>query len=173
MSVSRPECGAATVCPGANLTHNTMSIAHNPPAFPTPPVVSPDGTTHDNGQEGMTIRKKILDDHAEWLLDNQKGCRANLFGADLSGANLFGVNLSGANLFGVNLFGAKNIYTFGPMPTSKRICHAVWHGEEKGWLVQAGCFWGSLDELEKAVMEKHSCPVYLANIAILRAYKPN
>lgn len=33
-----------------------MSNTHNPPAFPTPPVVSPDGTEHDNGQEGMSLR---------------------------------------------------------------------------------------------------------------------
>ena len=105
----------------------------------------------------MTDIKKVLEYHAEWLLNSTKGCRANL---------------TRANLTGAYLSGAKNIYTFGPMQTSKRICHAVWHGEEKGWLVQAGCFWGSLDELEKVVMERHSCPVYLANIALLRAYKP-
>ena len=34
-----------------------MSNTHtNPPAFPTPPVVAPDGTTYDNGQAGMTLR---------------------------------------------------------------------------------------------------------------------
>lgn len=34
-----------------------MSNTHsNPPAFPTPSVVAPDGTTHDNGKEGMTLR---------------------------------------------------------------------------------------------------------------------
>ena len=130
----------------------------------------------------MTDIKKVLEYHAEWLLNSTKGCRAYLSGANLSGANLTGANLTGANLTRANLTGAnltgaylsgaKNIYTFGPMQTSKRICHAVWHGEEKGWLVQAGCFWGSLDELEKVVMERHSCPVYLANIALLRAYKP-
>ncbi len=54
--MSRPECGAATVCPGANSTYNTMSNTHNPPAFPTPSVVAPDGTEHDNGQEGMSLR---------------------------------------------------------------------------------------------------------------------
>ena len=95
---------------------------------------------------------------------------ANLSGAYLSRADLSGANLSGANLSGANLSGAENVYQFGPMPTSGRICTAAWH--ESGWMVQAGCFWGTLDELEKAVIEKHNCPVYLANIALLRAWKP-
>jgi hypothetical protein len=104
---------------------------------------------------------------------------ANLKGANLNGANLNGANLNGANLndaylpdaylTDANLTGAKNVYQFGPMPTSRRICVAVWH--ETKWMVKAGCFWGTLEELEKKVNEQHKCPVYLANIALLRAWK--
>ena len=95
---------------------------------------------------------------------------ADLEGADLQGADLEGANLRGADLEGARLEGAKNIYTFGPMPTSGRICIAVWH--ESGWMVQAGCFWGSLDELEKKVQATHNCPVYLGSIEILRNWNP-
>lgn len=28
----------------------------NPPAFPTPPVLNPDGTTYEDGTEGMSLR---------------------------------------------------------------------------------------------------------------------
>ena len=50
--------------------------------------------------------KVILDNHAAWLLDEYKGERANLHGADLSGADLRGADLSGANLSGADLSGA-------------------------------------------------------------------
>ena len=95
---------------------------------------------------------------------------ANLTGADLIGADLTGANLTRANLTGADLTGAKGYFGFGPMPTSGRIVHCVW-GDE-GWTVQAGCFWGSLDELEARVKEKHNCPVYLGMIAFLRTYQP-
>ena len=109
--------------------------------------------------------KDILAQHGEWLIDNEKGQRAdlqradlqraNLQGADLRGANLQGANLrwadlQGANLReadlqGANLRWAKQIMQFGPMPTSGRMIYAVKH--ETCVMVQAGCFWGNLDEL--------------------------
>jgi hypothetical protein len=118
-------------------------------------------------------------------------CRADLRGADLSRANLSKANLSGANLYGANLYGAnlyaanlsmanlsmanlsgadlsgaQNIMQFGPMPTSGRIVFAVRH--DSGWMVQAGCFWGTLEELEAKVKALHNCPAYLGFIEILR-----
>ena len=55
--------------------------------------------------------KNILDKHLKWLRGENGGKRADLSGANLSGANLsradlFGANLFGADLFGANLFGA-------------------------------------------------------------------
>jgi hypothetical protein len=91
---------------------------------------------------------------------------ANLSGADLSGANLSRANLSGASLRGADLSRAEGVFQFGPMPTSGRICTAVRHGA--GWMVSAGCFWGDLYELEKAVMQNHKCEVYLGVINILK-----
>jgi len=46
---------------------------------------------------------KIMEDHKEWLLNNDKGKRASLMAADLRGVDLSGVDLSGADLRGVNL----------------------------------------------------------------------
>ena len=55
--------------------------------------------------------KNILDKHLKWLRGEYGGKRADLFRADLSGANLSGANLfradlSGADLSGANLFRA-------------------------------------------------------------------
>ena len=116
---------------------------------------------------------------------------ANLYGADLRGANLYGAdlreaNLCGANLYGAdlreanlhvadlrgaNLHGANGILEFGPMPTSGRIIFFVQH--ESSIMAQAGCFWGTIDELEQAVKAKHNCPMYLGIIALVRQqWKP-
>ena len=46
---------------------------------------------------------KILDAHKEWLRSEIEGKRANLSGADLSGADLRSADLSGANLSGADL----------------------------------------------------------------------
>ena len=51
--------------------------------------------------------KDILDKHLRWLRDEDGGERADLSGADLSGADLFRANLSGANLSGADLFRAN------------------------------------------------------------------
>ena len=51
---------------------------------------------------------EILEQHALWLRTaGSEGVRANLRGANLSGADLRGANLSGANLSGANLRGAN------------------------------------------------------------------
>ena len=53
----------------------------------------------------------VLEAHAEWLKDANKGKCANLGGAnlrsaDLGGADLRSANLRSANLYGANLYGA-------------------------------------------------------------------
>ena len=103
-------------------------------------------------------------------------CEANMFGAKLSGANLFGANLSGANLCEANLFGAdlreadlsranlceaKNIFIFNK--PGGRTCYAVVHNG--GLMIQAGCFWGTIDEFELADKGQ----TYTAQIAYLRS----
>ena len=120
--------------------------------------------------------KHTLELHGKWLRGEDGGARANLSRAYLSGADLLGANLIGANLLGADLRGvylrganlnrAKNIMQFGPMPTSGRTIYAVRH--DSGWMVQAGCFWGNVDELEAKVKASHNCPAYLGFIEILR-----
>ena len=62
-------------------------------------------------EEQKTIRneelREILNQHKLWLENSNKGERANLSGADLSGAYLSGADLSGANLSGADLSGAN------------------------------------------------------------------
>jgi uncharacterized protein YjbI with pentapeptide repeats len=92
---------------------------------------------------------------------------ADLYGADLSGADLRSADLSRANLRGAYLRGAKSIYQFGPMPTSGRIIYSVKH--ETKFMVNAGCFWGTLDELEEKVKKTHNCTMYLGFINLLKS----
>jgi hypothetical protein len=51
--------------------------------------------------------KETLGKHKLWLDGKEGGVKANLSGANLSGANLSGADLSGANLFGADLSGAN------------------------------------------------------------------
>ena len=59
----------------------------------------------------MTINelKEILIAHKKWLISEEGGKRAELFGADLHGADLHGADLLWADLSGANLSGA-NLY---------------------------------------------------------------
>ena len=91
---------------------------------------------------------------------------ASLRGADLRGANLREADLREANLHGASLQAAAGIKVFGPMPTSGRIIYAIDH--DKTYMISAGCFWGDLDQLEKAVKDNHNCPFYLGVIELLR-----
>ena len=50
---------------------------------------------------------EIIEKHAKWLKCMNDGSRANLSGANLSGADLYGANLSRANLSGAVLYGAN------------------------------------------------------------------
>ena len=92
---------------------------------------------------------------------------ANLRWANLSGANLRWANLSGANLSGADLRWANSIYTFNK--EGGRVCYAVVH--PKGLMIQAGCFWGTLDEFEAKANQTHTDPIqaYAPQIAYLRA----
>lgn len=105
--------------------------------------------------------KETLAKHSLWGKQEEGGERANLSGADLSRADLSGANLSWANLSG-----AKDVFQFGPMPTSGRICIAIRHPE--GWKVHAGCFWDYLPVLEERVKKYHNCQIYLAMIEVLK-----
>ena len=129
---------------------------------------------------------KILELHEKWLDGEEDGVKAdleivnlesvNLEGANLQGANLRNADLSFANLYKADLKNAdlrnadlsfaRNIYTFTAYDTSKRTVYCVRHKDT--FMCQAGCFYGTLDELETKVKEEHNSKVYLGNIAIMR-----
>ena len=92
---------------------------------------------------------------------------ADLIGADLIGANLIDADLRGADLRGANLVDAIGIYIFNKK--AGRICYAVQH--ENKLMVQAGCFWGTLQDFEKKCNEKYpNDPIqaYAPQIAYLK-----
>ena len=84
---------------------------------------------------------------------------ANLKGADLRGANLKGANLRLADLGGADLRWANTINTVG----LDVICVQINISDKNRQIqycvqlekVTAGCFSGTLDDLRKAVDEKH------------------
>ena len=101
---------------------------------------------------------------------NKDLCGANLRGADLNGANLCKADLSGANLCKADLNGAKNIYLFNKK--DGRACYAIANGDLL--MIQAGCFWGTLDEFERAALDKYGDDEnknYKAQIKYLRTIK--
>lgn len=106
--------------------------------------------------------QEILKKHTLYLGGEEGGEKA-----DLRGAGLRGADLQKADLQKADLRKAECIHTAGPMPTSGRMVYAVEH--KPCLMVQAGCFWGTLDELEKAVREEHDNPHYHDVIAYFRS----
>lgn len=91
--------------------------------------------------------------------------RANLTGANLTGANLYGTDLTGANLVGANLTKANltkaNLYGYiyiGPVGSRKSYLCARW--EDDKYIVQTGCFRGTLEEFKNKVKETHKSGVH-------------
>jgi len=109
---------------------------------------------------------EILKEHKNWLKDKKSGKRAVFMYHDLTDAVFTGADLSNVDFNNINLNNAQNIFQFGPMPTSGRIIYAVRH--DSGFMVQAGCFWGNLEELKKEVENSHKCPFYLGIIELLK-----
>ena len=94
---------------------------------------------------------EVLRLHKMWLGNLDGGKKAKLHGADLREASLYGAN---------------SYYSFFAYDSSRRIVHCVKH--EETWMVKAGCFWGTLEELEQKVRDTHNSKVYLSNIEILK-----
>ena len=89
---------------------------------------------------------------------------ANLSGAYLSGANLSSAKLRGAKLYDANLSGAslgdgKKLLGERPVlnvgPIGSRCDYMTACITEVGVYVQAGCFFGSLEQFELAAAKKH------------------
>ena len=96
-------------------------------------------------------------------LDGAYLARANLDGAYLAGAYLAGANLDGANLAGAylaranldgkKLIGERPILQIGGL--GSRNAYLVSYNTEDGIKIKAGCFFGTLEEFENSVKEKH------------------
>jgi hypothetical protein len=96
----------------------------------------------------------IIEGNFETVKDAVLQCvkyKISLRGANLRGADLYGADLYGANLRGADLYGAKNIFTFNK--ENGRTCYAVRH--DNGFMIKAGCFWGTLEEFEAACKETY------------------
>jgi len=78
---------------------------------------------------------------------------ANLAGAYLAGANLDGANLAGANLAGKKLIGTRPVFQIGPI--GSRCAQFVSYITEAGVLLNAGCFWGTVDEFRAKLADTH------------------
>ena len=87
--------------------------------------------------------KVILDNHKKWLNEDDGGIRANLFGAYLTRANLSGADLSGA----------YGIMSFGPIGEERRIGYGVLHTDCV--MFKLGCFWGATDKAVEAIRKKY------------------
>ncbi len=79
--------------------------------------------------------------------------RANLDGANLAGAFLDGANLDGAFLAGKKLIGARPVFQIGPI--GSRCAQFVSYITEAGVLLNAGCFWGTVDEFRAKLADTH------------------
>ena len=98
---------------------------------------------------------------------------ANPKGANLAGANLKGANLVRAYLAGANLAGAKNFTPFvevGPIGSRNDMTRFT----PGTGAVVCGCFRGTLDEFEAAVLKTHADGTeyrrqYIAAISMFRA----
>ncbi len=125
------------------------------------------------GDAGMTTRQALEKAKASGAdLGGADLYGANLGGADLGGANLGGANLGGADLGGAKLIGDRPFLQIGPIGSRSDFLLAFI--TDKGVLVKAGCFNGTLDEFSAAVDKTHGDGVhgieYMTAIAMVDAH---
>ena len=92
--------------------------------------------------------------HMRHALEKATESDANLSDANLSGANLRGANLSGANLRGgQKLVGDRPVFIIGPI--GSRCDYLTTFLTDQGIYLQAGCFFGSVDEFTAKLQREH------------------
>ena len=79
---------------------------------------------------------------------------ANLHGADLRGANLHGADLRGADLHGAELIGQRPWFQIGPI--GSRADYLVSWITDQGVKLQAGCFFGTVEEFTAKLEATHA-----------------
>ena len=94
---------------------------------------------------------QALDLHRKWLRNADGGVRADLSGANLSGANLYRADLSGADLSGANLYRANlsGADLYGANLYGANLSGANLYGanlERVGGIRVADCQWSSHGE---------------------------
>ena len=101
---------------------------------------------------------EILAKHRKWRLGDG-GKRADLSGADLSGANLNGADLSGANLNGADLSGAdlngEKILTLVARANRSDGCEFIAFATDTDIIIRAECRTLSLAEYRKHVAAQY------------------
>ena len=97
---------------------------------------------------------------------------ANLVGARLVGANLDGASLDGASLYGVRLTGKRPIFMIGPI--GSRCAYFTSYNTEKGIMLRAGCFFGTVDEFTEKLSKEHQdndhAKEYLAALELIKCH---
>ena len=113
--------------------------------------------------------KTALELHKKWLCSEVDGVMLDFSGDDFSGADLSGMDLSGADfssadLSGVNLSDTDLSWVNTNETTGLDVICVQLNTSNQNRQIQyyvqlrkvtAGCFSGTLDELKKAVREKH------------------
>ena len=108
--------------------------------------------------------KTALELHKKWLHNEVGGVMLDFSGADLSGMDLSGTDFSSADLSGVNLSDTDLSWANTNETTGLDVICVQLNTSNQNRQIQyyvqlrkvtAGCFSGTLDELKKAVREKH------------------
>ena len=113
----------------------------------------------DDTPSGLVVRVALEQaTKARANLDGAYLARANLDGANLDRANLAGAyldsaDLAGAYLVGANLAGGRPIFQIGPI--GSRSAYLVAYMTDKGVILKAGCFTGSVKEFEAKLEAEH------------------
>ena len=98
--------------------------------------------------------------------------RANLTRANLDGANLAWAYLDGANLDGAKLIGERPIFMIGPI--GSRHSYFTSYNTDKGIMLRAGCFFGTVDEFTEKLSEEHQnndhAKEYLSALELIKCH---
>lgn len=97
---------------------------------------------------------------------------ASLYGSTLTGADFTGANIKNTVLERTILTKAIGILRIGPIGSEGRTIYAVNHVDKI--MIQAGCFYGDIDEFIEAVIKKHTGTcyrgAYVAAIQFIQSY---
>ena len=127
----------------------------------------------DDTPSGLVTRhalEKAVNSGANLVRANLYG--ASLYGANLAEANLDGASLDGASLDGASLAGERPIFMIGPI--GSRCAYFTSYNTEKGIMLRAGCFFGTVDEFTEKLSKEHQdndhAKEYLAALELIKCH---